>query len=79
MFHELLIFSQPLPPQDQNGPGIYYKIFWRRHNAKNIEYQTLELKGFGNTGVAVVPIETEFFYTEYDVKVQAINDIGKGP
>lgn len=38
----------------------------------------MEMKSYGNIGFAVVPIETEFFYTEYDVKVQAINDIGKG-
>lgn len=69
---------QPLPSQDQNAPGIYYKIFWRRHGT-NREFQFQELKEYGNVGVAVVRIEGDYYYTEFDVKVQAINDIGKGP
>lgn len=43
------------------------------------EFQSIALKEFGNTGMAVVHIPIEFFYTEYIVKVQAINDIGSGP
>lgn len=77
LFNVFLQF-QPLPPQDQNGPGIYYKIFWRR-NGTNREFQSRELREYGNVGAAVVRIESEYYYTEYEVKVQAINSIGKGP
>lgn len=43
------------------------------------EFQSRSLKEFGNVGIAVVHIPIEFFYTEYIVKVQSINDIGTGP
>lgn len=69
---------QPLPPQDHNGPGIYYKVFWRR-TKHDTEFQSLALKDQGNIGMAVVRIQLEHFYTQYDVKVQAVNEIGYGP
>jgi len=63
------IIHQPLPLQDQNGPGIYYKIFWRRlDHDTDFQYETLQ--NSGNIGMAVVHIKPEFFYTKYEVKVQ---------
>lgn len=75
---DLTITWDPLKPDEQNGPGIYYKIFWKRKEFET-EFQSQSLKEFGNTGMAVVHIQQEFFYTEYIVKVQALNDIGQGP
>lgn len=75
---DLTITWDPLKPDEQNGPGIYYKVFWRKQDQQP-EFQSVALKEFGNTGMAVVHIPIEFFYTEYIVKVQAINDIGAGP
>lgn len=74
----LTITWAPLKPDEQNGPGIYYKIFWRRREDE-VELQSLELKKFGNTGMAVVNIPLKYYYTQYVVKVQAINNIGAGP
>ncbi|CAH0385516.1 unnamed protein product [Bemisia tabaci] len=68
----------PLSRQHQNAPGIYYKVFWKRHVGEK-EFQSLALKDHGNVGVAVIRIPSEFYYTEYDVKVQAVNEIGYGP
>lgn len=75
---DLTITWNPLPSSLQNGPGIYYKIFWRR-NGTEVEFQSLSLKKYGNIGTYVVHISTTYFYTPYDVKVQAFNDIGAGP
>ncbi|XP_066997548.2 contactin [Anabrus simplex] len=75
---DLTIRWTPLAPQDQNGPGIYYKIFWRNVE-HDTEYQSLELKGYGNIGISVVRIKQEYFYTQYHVKVQAVNSVGYGP
>ncbi|XP_063219696.1 contactin isoform X2 [Bacillus rossius redtenbacheri] len=75
---DLTITWQPLKPQDQNGPGIHYKIFWRRKD-NEIEFKTLVLKEYGNIGLFVVHIQHEFYYTKYDVKVQAINEVSSGP
>nr|XP_008193513.1 PREDICTED: contactin [Tribolium castaneum] len=75
---DLTITWSPLKPDEQNGPGIYYRIFWKRKD-QEVEFQTQELKEFGNTGMAVVHIPPQYYYTEYIVKVQAINQIGPGP
>lgn len=75
---DLTITWSPLPQSLQNGPGIHYKIFWRR-NGTEVEYQSLLLKKSGNNGAYVVHISPTYFYTPYDVKVQAFNDIGAGP
>lgn len=66
---DLTITWTPLRPEEQNGHGIHYKIFWRR-TKHDTEFQTLALKEYGNTGMSVVHIPHEFYYTEYDVKVQ---------
>lgn len=69
---DLTITWEPLKPQEQNGDGIHYKVFWRRSKADS-EFQKLSLKQYGNTGTAVVHVPQQFYYTEYDVKVQVIN------
>lgn len=75
---DLTITWTPLTPEEQNGPGIYYKVYWKRKEF-DIEWQTHELQEYGNTGVAVVHIPIDFYYTEFLVKVQAINNEGPGP
>ncbi|XP_050293568.1 contactin isoform X2 [Anthonomus grandis grandis] len=75
---DLTITWTPLTPEEQHAPGIHYKVFWKRNN-EQIEFQTLVLKEFGNTNTAVVQIEPKYYYTEYIVKVQAINELGEGP
>lgn len=76
---DLIITWEPMPPQHQNGPGIYYKIFWRRHNSSETEFQFEVLNHQGNVGVAVIRIPFEYYYTLYDIKVQAANNFGYGP
>lgn len=68
---DLTITWTPLRSEEQNGPGIHYKIFWKRKN-HDTDFSTLILKEYGNTGNAVVHIEKEYFYTQYIVKVQVI-------
>lgn len=75
---DLTMTWKPLMPQEQNAHGIHYKIFWRLH-AKDTEWASDILKDNGNVGIAVVHVPQENYYTRYDVKVQAINDVGIGP
>ncbi|KAF7270213.1 hypothetical protein GWI33_016823 [Rhynchophorus ferrugineus] len=75
---DLTITWTPLRPEQQHAPGIHYKVFWKRYN-EQVEFQSTVLKEFGNTDTAVVQIEQKFYYTQYLVKVQAINEIGAGP
>lgn len=78
---DLSIKWTPLKNEEQNAPGIHYKIFWRLHDDSNnrTEWATDVLKNHGNTGKAVVHIPQKNYYTKYDVKVQAINEVGSGP
>ncbi|CAH4035672.1 unnamed protein product [Pieris brassicae] len=75
---DLTITWTPLPPALQNGPGIHYKIFWRR-NGSEVEFQSLLLKEFGNIGMHIVHISLDYFFTPYNVKLQSFNDLGSGP
>ncbi|XP_039297800.1 contactin [Nilaparvata lugens] len=75
---DLTITWKTLDRKHQNGPGIYYKVFWRL-SGHETEFQSLDLKSYGNVGVTVVRIELQNYYTKYDVKVQAANSIGMGP
>ncbi|KAL1110582.1 hypothetical protein AAG570_008110 [Ranatra chinensis] len=76
---DLVISWKPLPPEDQNGPGIYYKVYWRLEGKKNTEFQSKDLKELGNVGTTVVHIPLDSYYTKYEVKVQAANSEGYGP
>lgn len=75
---DLTITWTPLQASEQNGPGIYYKIYWRRKYHES-EFQSLSLKEYGNTNSAVVHIQSQYYYTEYEVQVQAANEIDFGP
>jgi hypothetical protein len=75
---DLTITWTPLLSQEQNSLGIYYKIFWRQHG-KSPEWATQVLDKQGNVGQAVVHIPLDNYYTPYDVKVQAWNNLGAGP
>lgn len=75
---DLTITWTALRPDEQHAAGIHYKVFWKRYN-EQVEFQSAVLKEFGNTNRAVVQIEPTFYYTQYLVKVQAINEVGPGP
>lgn len=87
---DLTIKWDLLKPEDQNAPGIFYRVFWRIFDptrptaefaTKNITsesfsgMESLKLK----RGQATVPVAIGNYYTKYDVKVQAINSLGAGP
>ncbi|KAH8313129.1 hypothetical protein KR067_000813 [Drosophila pandora] len=74
---DLTITWDPLLPQEQHSHGIHYKVFWKLKGA--LEWASDEINKQDHTGVAVVNIPLNNYYTEYEVKVQAINSIGKGP
>lgn len=80
---DLTIKWTPLVPQEQNAHGIHYKMYWRLHDTINNrtenEWATEVLKHHGNIGRAIVQIPAKMYFTKYDVKVQAINDVGPGP
>ncbi|KAK7485066.1 hypothetical protein BaRGS_00023705 [Batillaria attramentaria] len=75
----------PLAPEFHGGANLYYKVYWRLHRAPNDMWQYSKSPIYGGNldrdGFVTFhhKVGMEFFYTEYDVKVQAINIIGAGP
>lgn len=66
---DLTIVWDALRPEEQNGPGIHYKIFYKRQD--QVDFETQLLKEYGNTPKAVVNLNNlEYYYTPYVVKVQ---------
>ncbi|XP_059505894.1 neural cell adhesion molecule L1-like protein isoform X2 [Stegostoma tigrinum] len=63
---------EPLKPIDWNGPGLRYKVSWRRQGANTTWNEEVVNKHhyFVTNTSTFVP---------YDIKVQAINDVGSGP
>lgn len=78
---DLTITWAPLPNEKQNAPGVYYKLFWRRSVLEpETEFQKIILKDRGNIGMYVVDVDpVKYFYTQYEVKIQAWNSQGPGP
>ncbi|XP_075218988.1 contactin [Lycorma delicatula] len=76
---ELTITWKPLDRKDQNGPGVYYIVYWRLRGHEK-EFQSVNLRHAGGSiSSTVVRIELDKYYTKYDVKVQAGNKEGIGP
>lgn len=78
---DLTITWDPLSDEKQNAPGVYYKLFWRRSVLDpETEFQSVILKERGNIGLHVVDVDpVKYFYTQYQVKIQAWNSQGPGP
>lgn len=74
---DLTITWDTLRPEEQNSIDIHYKVFYRLVGQR--EWASEILKRQGNVGKAVVHIPFDRYYTQYEVKVQAINDLGEGP
>ncbi|XP_074860930.1 neural cell adhesion molecule L1-like protein isoform X1 [Carettochelys insculpta] len=70
--NEMIMKWEPLKPMEQNGPGLEYKVSWRQQgvetdwNEETVKKHSLTLK---NTPT----------FVPYDIKVQAVNNLGSGP
>jgi hypothetical protein len=60
-----------LPGEEQNAPGIHYKIYWRRLEIDpERDYQHKVLSDLGNAGLYVIMIPKQYYYTKYGVILQ---------
>jgi len=75
----LTITWEPLHPQHWHASSIWYKIYYKPAHSKQPEFFEKELSTMGNIGMYTIGINEEDYYTEYYVKVQAINSVGAGP
>jgi len=72
---DLTIQWDPLPLQEQNAPGVYYRVFYRRTGVdEERDFQQKTLKHLGNIGLFVVRIHRKYYFTTYEVRVQVFNE-----
>ncbi|NWI30600.1 NCHL1 protein, partial [Sula dactylatra] len=70
--NEMVMKWEPLKPAERNGPGLEYKVSWRQRgveadwNEETVKKHSLTLR---NTPT----------FVPYEIKVQAVNNLGSGP
>ncbi|NXT31512.1 NCHL1 protein, partial [Pelecanoides urinatrix] len=70
--NEMVMKWEPLKPMERNGPGLEYKVSWRQRgveadwNEETVKKHSLTLR---NTPT----------FAPYEIKVQAVNNLGSGP
>ncbi|NXI62452.1 NCHL1 protein, partial [Anseranas semipalmata] len=70
--NEMVMKWEPLKPAERNGPGLEYKVSWRQRgvetdwNEETVKKHSLTLR---NTPT----------FVPYEIKVQAVNNLGAGP
>ncbi|KAL4229020.1 ROBO3 [Mactra antiquata] len=72
----LTITWDPLPQDEQGGPGIGYVVYWRLANATNKYREEIVTE---NIGMFATTVGSDNFYLLYEVKVGVFNDFGAGP
>ncbi|XP_017779518.1 PREDICTED: contactin-like [Nicrophorus vespilloides] len=76
---DLTVTWTPLKSEEQYGSGIYYRVLYKRRDY-DTKFHSVDLKEYGNTGKTVIHLPSvDYYYTQYIVKVQALNEIGPGP
>lgn len=68
------IVFQPLPHEKQNGPGIYYILYYKKSSAADETMERREVRGS-----ASFSIRGNIYKEEYEVQIQAANNFGFGP
>ncbi|XP_060622312.2 neural cell adhesion molecule L1-like protein isoform X1 [Anolis sagrei] len=69
--HEMNMTWEPLKPMEHNGPGLEYKVNWRQQDVAEWEEETVQ-KHF-------LVLQNTPTFVPYDIKVQAMNNLGSGP
>ncbi|XP_058534942.1 neural cell adhesion molecule L1-like protein isoform X1 [Ochotona princeps] len=69
---EMIIKWEPLKPMEQNGPGLEYRVSWKPQGA-SAEWEEETVTNH------TLRVMTSMVYAPYDVRVQAVNQLGSGP
>ncbi|XP_062356917.1 neural cell adhesion molecule L1-like protein isoform X3 [Cinclus cinclus] len=70
--NEMVMKWEPLKPVERNGPGLEYKVSWRQRGVESDWNEELVKKH--SLSVRNVPT-----FVPYEIKVQAVNNLGSGP
>ncbi|KAF2368731.1 Fibronectin type III [Trinorchestia longiramus] len=78
---DLTITWKRLEREDQNAPNVRYRVFWRRVGLDpERQFKKHDIPATNTRNFVVVLVDpVKYFYTEYEVKVQAFNREGAGP
>ncbi|MEQ2313349.1 hypothetical protein AMECASPLE_001089 [Ameca splendens] len=71
--NNLVITWEPLTGLQSNGPGLRYKVSWRRKRPGS-DWTTVTVANNSKFIVSGTPT-----FSPYEIKVQAVNDHGEGP
>ncbi|XP_038164810.1 neuronal cell adhesion molecule-like isoform X15 [Cyprinodon tularosa] len=71
--NNLVITWEPLTGLHSNGPGLRYKVSWR-HKRPGTDWTTVTVANNSKFTVSGTPT-----FSPYEIKVQAVNDLGEGP
>ncbi|XP_025021052.1 neuronal cell adhesion molecule isoform X3 [Python bivittatus] len=71
--NNLVITWKPLTDFQSNGPGLRYKVSWRQNDGED-EWTSVIVANVSKYIVADTPV-----FVPYEIKVQALNDLGPAP
>ncbi|XP_053908237.1 neural cell adhesion molecule L1 isoform X2 [Cuculus canorus] len=69
----LVITWEPLPPRDWNAPEVHYRVQWRPREPPGGPWHEQTV------GTPPVVVEGTPTFSPYEIRVQAVNEAGKGP
>ncbi|KAJ7403230.1 cell adhesion molecule L1 like protein [Pitangus sulphuratus] len=70
--NEMVMKWEPLKPVERNGPGLEYKVSWRQQGVRT-DWNEETVKKHSLT------VRNTPTFVPYEIKVQAVNDLGSGP
>ncbi|XP_027496025.1 neural cell adhesion molecule L1-like protein isoform X7 [Corapipo altera] len=70
--NEMVMKWEPLKPVERNGPGLEYKVSWRQRGVRT-DWNEEMVKKHSLT------VRNTPTFVPYEIKVQAVNNLGSGP
>ncbi|XP_029814106.1 neural cell adhesion molecule L1-like protein isoform X5 [Manacus vitellinus] len=70
--NEMVMKWEPLKPVERNGPGLEYKVSWRQQGVRT-DWNEETVKKHSLT------VRNTPTFVPYEIKVQAVNNLGAGP
>lgn len=72
--NNLVISWTPMPRIEQNGPGFFYKVFWKREDLPGAQWETVVISDWQQNEYVVHNQPT---FTQYRLKVETHNKVGQ--
>jgi len=90
---DLVISWDPLPDQEHNAPGVYYRVYYKRtgidpdidfvqetiKKPNEIGYSDWQTNERNGKMIKVIKIDPRYYFTTYDTKIQVFNQMCEEP